>query len=83
MASKINCFYGCTKLLPVNFSLKKINIKNFSRILESPDFGYNLLRNFRLFVCGSAPLFSDTFSKFRDRAGMTILERYGMTEGIF
>jgi malonyl-CoA/methylmalonyl-CoA synthetase len=36
----------------------------------------------RLFISGSAPLLTETFSEFQDRAGMTILERYGMSETV-
>jgi malonyl-CoA/methylmalonyl-CoA synthetase len=34
----------------------------------------------RLFISGSAPLLEETFHAFQERAGHTILERYGMTE---
>jgi malonyl-CoA/methylmalonyl-CoA synthetase len=36
----------------------------------------------RLFVCGSAPLPSHVLEQFRGRFGHTILERYGMSEGL-
>jgi len=36
----------------------------------------------RLFVSGSAPLLSDTFTAFRERTGHAILERYGMSETV-
>ncbi len=38
------------------------------------------LRRLRLLVSGSAPLSTDLFDTIRSKAGMTILERYGMTE---
>ena len=36
----------------------------------------------RLFVSGSAPLLIETFDRFRERTGHTILERYGMSETV-
>ncbi len=36
----------------------------------------------RLFISGSAPLLTETFEAWRDRAGHTILERYGMSETV-
>src|SRR5262249_29159297 len=38
------------------------------------------LDHVRLFACGSAPLGIETFRRFRERFGHTIVERYGMTE---
>lgn len=38
------------------------------------------LRHVRLWVSGSAPLPSATFERFRERFGVEILERFGMTE---
>jgi malonyl-CoA/methylmalonyl-CoA synthetase len=38
------------------------------------------VRGMRLFVSGSAPLLPETFAAWRERTGMAILERYGMTE---
>ncbi|MBI4851918.1 MAG: AMP-binding protein [Acidobacteria bacterium] len=37
----------------------------------------------RLFISGSAPLSSETFEQFNKRFGLTILERYGLTETLF
>ena len=34
----------------------------------------------RLFISGSAPLLIETFERWRERTGHTILERYGMSE---
>ncbi|MGE0824061.1 MAG: class I adenylate-forming enzyme family protein [Candidatus Binatia bacterium] len=34
----------------------------------------------RVFTCGSAPLSPETFRRFRERFGFTIVERYGLTE---
>jgi malonyl-CoA/methylmalonyl-CoA synthetase len=36
----------------------------------------------RLFVSGSAPLLIETFDRWRERTGHTILERYGMSETV-
>ena len=38
------------------------------------------LRHMRLWVSGSAPLPTATFERFRQRFGVEILERFGMTE---
>ncbi|MSQ48361.1 MAG: hypothetical protein EXR78_08280 [Deltaproteobacteria bacterium] len=34
----------------------------------------------RVFTCGSAPLSPETFRRFQERFGFTIVERYGLTE---
>jgi malonyl-CoA/methylmalonyl-CoA synthetase len=34
----------------------------------------------RVFTCGSAPLSPETFRRFQQRFGFTIVERYGLTE---
>ncbi len=52
----------------------------YTRLLREADFGADTCRNMRLFISGSAPLLPETFSAFRQRTGMTLLERYGMTE---
>ncbi|MCZ4280296.1 malonyl-CoA synthase [Kiloniella laminariae] len=52
----------------------------YTRLLEQDDFTRTSCANMRLFISGSAPLLEDTFTRFRQRTGMTILERYGMTE---
>jgi malonyl-CoA/methylmalonyl-CoA synthetase len=39
-------------------------------------------RSMRLFVSGSAPLLPETFERWRERTGHTILERYGMSETV-
>src|SRR5260221_8177162 len=51
-----------------------------SRLLAEPTFSRESCRTIRLFVSGSAPLLPETFDAFRERTGMTILERYGMSE---
>ena len=38
------------------------------------------LSSMRVFTCGSAPLSPETFRRFRERFGFTIVERYGLTE---
>jgi malonyl-CoA/methylmalonyl-CoA synthetase len=40
------------------------------------------LSEFRLCVCGSAPLAPDLWARVREEAGVEILERYGMTETV-
>jgi acyl-CoA synthetase (AMP-forming)/AMP-acid ligase II len=46
---------------------------------EHPDEAAMLAR-LRLFTCGSAPLSAAQLTSMRERTGLTILERYGMTE---
>lgn len=38
------------------------------------------LSSMRVFTCGSAPLSPETFRRFQERFGFTIVERYGLTE---
>jgi malonyl-CoA/methylmalonyl-CoA synthetase len=52
----------------------------YTRLLAEPGFDASACRSTRLFISGSAPLLPETFAAFRERAGHTILERYGMTE---
>ena len=54
----------------------------YVRLLAEPTFTRQTARLMRLFISGSAPLLTDTFNAFRDRAGHTILERYGMSETV-
>ncbi len=54
----------------------------YVRLLAEPEFGRETCRNMRLFISGSAPLLTETFNEFRQRSGMTILERYGMSETV-
>jgi malonyl-CoA/methylmalonyl-CoA synthetase len=54
----------------------------YVRLLADPGFGKACSSGMRLFVCGSAPLLSETFEAFRTRTGHTILERYGMSETV-
>jgi malonyl-CoA/methylmalonyl-CoA synthetase len=52
----------------------------YTRLLDHPEFNRTACQNMRLFISGSAPLLEDTFTRFEELTGMTILERYGMTE---
>jgi malonyl-CoA/methylmalonyl-CoA synthetase len=52
----------------------------YVRLLADPAFDADCCKNMRLFLCGSAPLLSETFDAFKARTGHTILERYGMSE---
>ncbi len=52
----------------------------YVRLLSDPSFTRDTCANMRLFVSGSAPLLSETFTQFAERTGHTILERYGMSE---
>jgi malonyl-CoA/methylmalonyl-CoA synthetase len=52
----------------------------YTRLLSDPRFTKSLTQNMRLFVSGSAPLLAETHSRFEERTGHQILERYGMTE---
>jgi malonyl-CoA/methylmalonyl-CoA synthetase len=53
---------------------------HYTRLLGEPGFDAEACSNMRLFISGSAPLLEETFHAFQERAGHTILERYGMTE---
>jgi malonyl-CoA/methylmalonyl-CoA synthetase len=52
----------------------------YVRLLADARFDREACRHMRLFISGSAPLLVDTFREFQERSGMTILERYGMSE---
>ena len=52
----------------------------YTRLLAEEQFGEDVVRNMRLFISGSAPLTEQTFREFSQRTGMSILERYGMSE---
>lgn len=52
----------------------------YVRLLSEPSFKRETCANVRLFVSGSAPLLTETFTQFTERTGHTILERYGMSE---
>ena len=52
----------------------------YTRLLETPKFNKDVTGNIRLFISGSAPLSVETHQIFKKRTGLSILERYGMTE---
>jgi len=52
----------------------------YTRLLAEPALTRDVCRHVRLFISGSAPLLTETFTSFRDRTGHTMLERYGMSE---
>ncbi len=52
----------------------------YVRLLSDAAFTRETCANIRLFVSGSAPLLTETFTQFTARSGHTILERYGMSE---
>jgi malonyl-CoA/methylmalonyl-CoA synthetase len=52
----------------------------YTRLLDDPAFGAADCASMRLFISGSAPLLPETFDQFQVRTGLTILERYGMSE---
>ncbi len=54
----------------------------YTRLLANPNFTREKAAHMRLFICGSAPLLESTFAEFEERAGMRILERYGMSEAV-
>ncbi len=54
----------------------------YVRLLAEPGLTPEAVRAMRLFISGSAPLLSQTFSDWQARTGHTILERYGMSETI-
>jgi malonyl-CoA/methylmalonyl-CoA synthetase len=54
----------------------------YVRLLGEPTLTREACRHMRVFISGSAPLLLDTFARFRERTGHTILERYGMSETV-
>jgi len=52
----------------------------YTRLLDHPGLDVAACRNMRLFIAGSAPLLAETHAAWRERTGLAILERYGMTE---
>ena len=52
----------------------------YTRLLQSPGLTRHACASMRLFISGSAPLQENTFSRFRQQTGHTILERYGTSE---
>jgi malonyl-CoA/methylmalonyl-CoA synthetase len=54
----------------------------YVRMLQESGLTREACRHMRLFAAGSAPLLPDTFDRWRERTGHTILERYGMSETV-
>ena len=54
----------------------------YVRMLAEPALNRQAVRNMRLFIAGSAPLLIETFTEWHQRTGLTILERYGMSETV-
>lgn len=54
----------------------------YVRLLAEPRFDRSVCTRMRLFISGSAPLLTETFTAFQGRTGYTILERYGMSETV-
>lgn len=52
----------------------------YTRLLAHPGLTRAAVEGMRLFISGSAPLSAETFHAFKKRTGVSILERYGMTE---
>ncbi len=52
----------------------------YVRLLSDPAFDRESCTHIRLFVSGSAPLLTETFTQFAEKTGQPILERYGMSE---
>lgn len=52
----------------------------YVRLLEDKRLTSELIKHMRLFISGSAPLLSETHTRFLKLTGHHILERYGMTE---
>ena len=54
----------------------------YVRMLAEAALTPDAVRGMRLFISGSAPLLTETFRDWQTRTGLTILERYGMSETI-
>jgi malonyl-CoA/methylmalonyl-CoA synthetase len=54
----------------------------YVRLLADPRFDRQACTRMRVFISGSAPLLTETFTAFQERTGHTILERYGMSETV-
>ncbi|MDE1147066.1 MAG: malonyl-CoA synthase [Azospirillaceae bacterium] len=52
----------------------------YVRLLQHPGLTQAATAHMRLFISGSAPLLAETHDSWRERTGLAILERYGMTE---
>ena len=53
---------------------------HYSRILDEPSFGRDTIGRLRLAISGSAPLPLGLAAEFKERTGVSIIERYGSTE---
>ncbi len=54
----------------------------YVRMLAESSLTPQACAHMRLFISGSAPLLTETFTDWRSRTGHTILERYGMSETV-
>ena len=54
----------------------------YVRMLAEPSLTREQASHMRLFIAGSAPLLLETFNEWRERTGLPILERYGMSETV-
>ena len=54
----------------------------YTRLLSLPALTPDYVNHVRLFISGSAPLTEVTFREWKEKAGVEILERYGMSETI-
>ena len=54
----------------------------YVRLLAEPGLSVQSAGHMRLFIAGSAPLLTETFTDWKTRTGHTILERYGMSETV-
>lgn len=52
----------------------------YVRLLKHQSLSLESVNNMRLFVSGSAPLLPETHTRWQEKTGTAILERYGMTE---
>ena len=54
----------------------------YTRLLSLPSLTADYVNHMRLFISGSAPLTEVTFREWKEKTGVEILERYGMSETI-
>ena len=54
----------------------------YTRLLGLPALNADACARMRLFISGSAPMLVDTFERWKQRTGHTVLERYGMSETV-
>lgn len=53
---------------------------HYSRLLSDSRFDHDVVRGLRLMVSGSAPMSATLHQQVRQRTGLSVVERYGMTE---